>query len=40
MPLFGKVQPPKAGNEGAAGAASAVVFDFVSALLAVDPTAG
>ena len=39
MPLFGKVQPPKLESEAPRVQQAQVVFDFVSALLAVDPTA-
>ena len=39
MPLFGKVQPPRLETEAQRVQQAQVVFDFVSALLAVDPTA-
>ncbi|MBG0785128.1 MAG: endonuclease/exonuclease/phosphatase family protein [Anaerolineaceae bacterium] len=39
MPLFGKVQPPKLESEAPRVQQAQVVFDFVAALLAVDPTA-
>ena len=39
MPLFGKVQPPKLESEAPRVQQAQVVFDFVSALLAVDPAA-
>lgn len=39
MPLFGKVQPPRLESEAPRVQQAQVVFDFVSALLAVDPTA-
>jgi predicted extracellular nuclease len=39
MPLFGKVQPPKLESEAPRVQQAQVVFDFIAALLAEDPTA-